>query len=183
MKQHKLMIHNILIEALSSITLNLWIKMDIFTILNFSIQKQQFLYFIWSLKKFLFLIIAFFIVLFSFSFSFFLLFRAAPCGIWRFPGQGSNQSCSCWPTPAPATATSDPSHVFDLHHSSRLPPILNPLSKARDRTCSVMVPSRILLCCTTTGTPIVFSQSLDRFTHSYFTVLILLWKKQFFIVL
>ena len=23
------------------------------------------------------------------------------CGIWKFPGQGSSQSCSCWPTPQP----------------------------------------------------------------------------------
>ena len=33
-----------------------------------------------------------------------------------------------------ATATPDPSHIFDLHHSSRQCQILNPLSKARDQT-------------------------------------------------
>ena len=39
-----------------------------------------------------------------FFFSFFGLFafsRAASCGMWRFPGQGSNWNYSCWPTPGP----------------------------------------------------------------------------------
>ena len=31
-----------------------------------------------------------------------------------------------------ATATQDSSHVFNLHHSSQQPQILNPLRKARD---------------------------------------------------
>ena len=43
-----------------------------------------------------------------------------------------------------ATATWDPSHVFDLHHSSWQRPILNPLSEARDRTCILMDTSQIL---------------------------------------
>ena len=38
-------------------------------------------------------------------------------------------------------------------HSSRQRQILNPLSEARDRTCNLMVPSRIFFCCATTGTP------------------------------
>ena len=38
---------------------------------------------------------------FFFFFFWFLLFRAAPQGIWRFPGQGSNQSFSCQPMPQP----------------------------------------------------------------------------------
>ena len=50
-------------------------------------------------------------------------------------------------------ATPDPSHVCDLHHSSRQCRILNPLSKARDRTHNLMVPSRIRFCCARTGTP------------------------------
>ena len=36
------------------------------------------------------------------------------------------------PTYTTATAMQDPSPGFDLHHSSRQHPILNPLSKARD---------------------------------------------------
>ena len=38
------------------------------------------------------------------------------------------------PAYATATAVPDPSHVFDLHYSSQQRQILNPLSKARDRT-------------------------------------------------
>ena len=44
---------------------------------------------------------------------------------------------------ASAIATQDPSHVFNLHHSSQQCQILNPLSTARDRTGNLMVPSRI----------------------------------------
>ena len=39
---------------------------------------------------------------------------------------------------ATATAMQDPSHVCDLHHSSRQRWILNPLSGAKDRTCVLM---------------------------------------------
>ena len=48
---------------------------------------------------------------------------------------------------------SDPSHICDLHHSSRKCQILNPLIKARDRTCNLTVPSRICFHCATAGTP------------------------------
>ena len=43
----------------------------------------------------------------------------------------------------PFAATWDPSHVYNLHHSSRQRCILNPLSKARDRTRNLMVHGRI----------------------------------------
>ena len=52
-----------------------------------------------------------------------------------------------------ATATQDPSRICDLHHISRWHRILNPLSKAQDRTHNLVVPSRIRFCCTMTGTP------------------------------
>jgi len=42
-----------------------------------------------------------------------------------------------------ATATQDPSHVCSLHHSSQQHQILNPLIKARDRTCALMDNSQI----------------------------------------
>ena len=51
--------------------------------------------------------------------------------------------------PAYATATPDPSHICDLHHSSQQRPILNPLSKARDQTLNLMVPSWIHFHCAT----------------------------------
>ena len=58
--------------------------------------------------------------------------------------------------PAYTTATRDPSHVCDLHHSSRQRRILNPLNEARDWTCILMGTSRIHFCCTTMGTPFLF---------------------------
>ena len=53
---------------------------------------------------------------------------------------------------ATAIATADLSCICDPHHSSRQRQILNPLSKARDGTCNLTVPSQILFCCATTGT-------------------------------
>ena len=47
------------------------------------------------------------------------------------------------PAYATATAMQDPSLIWDLHHSSWQRWILNPLSKAMDRTRNLMVPSRI----------------------------------------
>ena len=59
-----------------------------------------------------------------------------------------------WPLAyATTTATPDPSHFFDLHHSSWQYQILNPLGKARDRTCILMDTSQIQFCCATAGTP------------------------------
>ena len=52
-----------------------------------------------------------------------------------------------------ATATPDPSHICNLHHSSRQQRILNPLSEAEDRTHVLMVNSQICFCCTTGRTP------------------------------
>ena len=54
---------------------------------------------------------------------------------------------------ARATAMPDESQICNLHYSSRQCQILNPLSEARDRTCNLMVPSRICFHCSTTGTP------------------------------
>ena len=60
----------------------------------------------------------------------FLSFWGHTCSMWRFPGEGANQSCS-----------------------SRQRQILNPLSEARDRTSIPMDPSRIPFRCGTKGTP------------------------------
>ena len=53
---------------------------------------------------------------------------------------------------ATAIATQDPSCICDLHHSSQQRQILNPLSKARDQTCNLMVPSQICFRSSTRGT-------------------------------
>ena len=47
------------------------------------------------------------------------------------------------PAYARATATRDPSRFCNLHHSSWQCQSLNPLSKARDQTQNLMVPSQI----------------------------------------
>ena len=52
-----------------------------------------------------------------------------------------------------ATAKPDLSHMCDQHHSSQQHQIFNPLSKVRDRTYNLMVPSRIRFHCTTMGIP------------------------------
>ena len=42
-----------------------------------------------------------------------------------------------------ATVTQDLSLAFNLHHSSGQHQILNPLSEAKDQTCSLMDTSRV----------------------------------------
>ena len=49
------------------------------------------------------------------------------------------------PPYATATAMPDPSHVCDLHHSSRQRRIPNPQSKDRDRTCILMDPTWVVI--------------------------------------
>ena len=62
-----------------------------------------------------------------------------------------------------ATAIPDLSHICDLYHSSWQSRILNTLSKARDWTWNLMVPTWIWFCCATTGTSILeFYQFLDN---------------------
>ena len=53
------------------------------------------------------------------------------------------------------TATWDPSHIYDLHHSSWQRRILNPLNQARDQTRNLMAPSRIHFHCPMMGTPTI----------------------------
>jgi len=56
-------------------------------------------------------------------------------------------------TYATATAMPDLSRICNLHHSSQQRQILNPLSKARDQTRNLMVPSRIRFCHAMAGAP------------------------------
>ena len=95
-------------------------------------------------------------------FFFFGVFRATPAAY------GSSQSrCQIGavaPAYATATATWDPSHVFDLHHRSWQHRILNPLSKARDRTHIFMDISWVLNPLSHNRTPYgacLFSSSFD----------------------
>ena len=52
------------------------------------------------------------------------------------PRLGVNQSCIHRPMPQPQQRGAEPCRVCSLHHSSQQHRILNPLSKARDRTCN-----------------------------------------------
>ena len=52
-----------------------------------------------------------------------------------------------------AMATQDPSHIYDLYHTSWQRQIPNPLSEARDQTCMLMDTSQIPFHCATMGTP------------------------------
>ena len=80
------------------------------------------------------------IVLFLF-FSLFAFSRAASVAYEGSQARGliGAVAASC----AKATATQDSSHVCDLPHSSQQRRIPNPLSKARDGTGNLMVPSWI----------------------------------------
>ena len=70
--------------------------------------------------------LGFFFVLFCFVFFCFLHLRHT-----EVPRLGVKLDYSCWPQHT-ATATPDPTHICDLHHSSRQCRILNPLSEARN---------------------------------------------------
>jgi len=85
-----------------------------------------------------------------FLFLFFLFFFRAEPTAYRVSQARGPIRATAYTT---ATATQDPSHICDLHHSSQQCQILNPLSKARDPTRNLMVPSQIHFCCATTGTP------------------------------
>ena len=81
-------------------------------------------------------------------------------------------------------ATRHPSHVFHLHHSSQQHSILNPLSKARDRTCILMDTSRIRFHCATMETPCLWEFIVQLVLHLCVRIYIALsleiakgWKK------
>ena len=100
----------------------------------------------WSFPKCLFNFISFF-----FFFFFFCPFRVAPTHM-EVPRPGVELELQL-PAYATATATPDPSHIFDLHHSSQQRWILNPLSEAKDRTWVLVVASQIRFLWATAGTP------------------------------
>jgi len=91
---------------------------------------------------------------FSFLFFFFKLLGSHPRHM-EVPRLGVESELQL-PAYTTATATSHPSRVCDLHHSSWQHWILNPLSKARDGTHTLMVRSRIRFHGATTGTPFFF---------------------------
>ena len=101
------------------------------------------------------------------SFLFFFSFQGCTCGIWKFPGQGLNQSELQLLTYTTATAIPDPSHICDLQHSSRQLWIPDPLSQARDQICIFMDTSWIRFCCATMGTPCIFYPFLKKYIITF----------------
>ena len=59
------------------------------------------------------------------------------------------------------------SKSHNLHHSLWPHQILNPLSKARDRTHNLMVSSQICFCCAMTGTPSVAFNVVTELCNHY----------------
>ena len=99
-----------------------------------------------SLLLFFFCMFLFlFFYLFIYLFFFFMAYGSSQAGA------KSELQLPAYPT---ATATQDPSHAYDLHHSSKHHWILNPLSETRDQTCNLKVPSQIRFHCATIGTPL-----------------------------
>ena len=74
------------------------------------------------------------------TFFFFFLFRAIPAAY------GSSQARGRIGVVAAAIVMQDPSHVFDLYHSSWQHQILNPLREARFQTYILMDPIQVFHC-------------------------------------
>ena len=96
-----------------------------------------------------------------FFFFFFLLFRASHTAHGGSQARGRIRAAAA----SYSHSTTDPSSFCDLHHSSWQHWTLNPLSKARDLTCNLMVPSQICFNWATMGTPqITFSYETGFYT-------------------
>ena len=61
-----------------------------------------------------------------------------------------------------AKATQNPSHIWNLHHSSRQRHILNPLCEARDQTHILMNTSQVRYHWATMGTPIFLINGVEN---------------------
>ena len=95
----------------------------------------------------------FFLFLFFFFFFFFFWPHPQHMEVPRFPAAGLYQSHSNTRT----EPSLRPTPRLVVMSQSRF---LNPLSKARDQICSLMVPSWICLCCAMTGNPSTFQLSV-----------------------
>ena len=71
---------------------------------------------------------------------YFCFFKGHTCSIWKLGVKLELQL----PAYTTAIAMRDPSHICDLHHSSRQCQILNPLSEARDQTYVFLNTGRVL---------------------------------------
>ena len=99
-----------------------------------------------------------------FFFFLFLLFRAASVVYGGSQAGGPIGATATGLHHSLGNARSEPCH--DLHHSSWQRRILSPLSKARDQTRNLMLPSWIHFRCAMTGTPF-FSCLMSRVSNTY----------------
>ena len=102
-----------------------------------------------------------------FYFYFFLSFIFSGPHLWHMeiPRLGVQLELQL-PAYTTATATPDPSHVCNLHHSSRQLWLLNPLGEARDWTCNLTTPRRIHFRCAMMGNLEVFFKCFLLFLFS-----------------
>ena len=77
--------------------------------------------------------------------TFFFVFLGLHLWHMEVPRVGSELELQLW-AHVTTTAVQDPIQIYDLHHSSRQCQILNPLSKARDRTRIPMDTSWVCYC-------------------------------------
>ena len=97
-----------------------------------------------SLNKGMTFLFFFFFCLFAFS-------RAAPAAYEGSQARGSVGAIATGQRQSHSSA--DPSHICNLHHSSRQRRILNPLSKGRIEPATSWFLVGFVYRCTTTGTP------------------------------
>ena len=90
------------------------------------IVQKKILDFLMIPGKFLWFLFIYFIIIIIFFFA----FQGHTCSIWKFLGQGSNQSCSCRPTPEPQQSRIWGASV--TYHRLQQCQILNPMSEARN---------------------------------------------------
>ena len=131
-------------ESLSSLLFSLLLSYSFI----FAGRKKLWKGIVWFFFLFFFLFVFFFL---HFFFFFFFWILGPHLRHMEVPRLGVELELSL-PAYTTATAKPDLSPVCDLHHSSWQHWIFNPLIKARDRTCSLMVPSWIHFGCATTGT-------------------------------
>ena len=67
------------------------------------------------------------------------------------------------------------SHIFDLHYSSQQHWILNPLSKARDWTCTLMDTSWVRYCWATRGTPDTWNYNTQLNSDKFYEQTLVGW--------
>ena len=91
------------------------------------------------------------IYLFIYLLIYFLLFRATLVACGGFQARGQIRATATGLCQSHSSVGSEPSLRPTPQLTATL--ILNPLSKARDRTCNLMIPSRICFRCVTMGTP------------------------------